>query len=289
MHLKTLAGWALALAGFPGLVNAADTPPELAPTEYVYKKVGDVSLKVAVFTPPGAPVGRRAAVAVFTGGGWSLGPLEWTYGDAQRMAAAGCVGIGVQYRLSSPDSDAVTPLDAIADARDGIRWIRAHADELGVDPNRIAALGWSAGGHLAACAAVLPDSDAQSGVSAAPNALLLWFPALALEDHDWIPRLLHGRADRMKISPDQYVRPGLPPTLILIGREDKQTPAAGAEKFHRLMLAAGNRCELHIYAGVGHSFEDKPGHIDPAVDADSKQRTLQFLRDLGWLPAELPR
>jgi acetyl esterase/lipase len=183
----------------------------------------------------------------------------------------------------------VTPLDAIADARDGIRWIRAHADELGVDPNRVVALGWSAGGHLAACTAIFTDPLTELEVSSAPNALVLWFPALALEYDNWIPRLLHGRADRMKISPDQYVRSGLPPTLILVGREDQTTPAAGAEKFRRLMQAAGNRCELHLYDHVGHSFEDAPGHIDPVVSADSKQRTLQFLRDLGMLPAEAPR
>jgi acetyl esterase/lipase len=289
MHLKTLAYWTLALAGLPGLANAAETPPELVPTEYVYKKVGDIALKVAVFAAPQAPGGRRPAVAIFHGGGWNVGQLDWTYGDARLLAAAGCVGVGVQYRLSSPDRTDVTPLDAIADARDAIRWIRQHADELGIDPNRIAALGWSAGGHLAACIAIFTDPLAEIEVSSAPNALVLWFPALALEYDDWIPRLLHGRADPMKISPDQYVRPGWPTTLILIGRLDKTTPAAGAEKFCRLMQAAGNRCDLHIYDHVGHSFEDAPGHIDPAVAADSKQRTLQFLRDIGLLPAETPR
>lgn len=289
MTPKSLLSWSLALAGPCTLMCAADTPPELAPMVSVYKQVGDTALKVAVFTPPGAPAGRRTAVAIFHGGGWNIGQLEWTFGDARRLAAAGCVGVGVQYRLSSPDHDGVTPIDAIADARDGIRWIRAHADELGVDPHRIVALGWSAGGHLAACTAIFTDPLTELDVSSAPNALVLWFPALALEYDDWMPRLLHGRTDRLKISPDQYVRPGLPPTLILVGREDRTTPAAGAEKFQRLMQAAGNRCELHIYDHVSHSFEDTPGHIDPAVSADSKQRTLQFLRDIGMLPAATPR
>ena len=265
---------------------AASMAAETAPEEYVYKQVGAVALKVAVFRPPATFTGPRPAVAVFHGGGWSLGDPKWNYGDALRLAAAGCVGVGVQYRLSSENSDAVTPLDAIADARDGIRWIRAHAAELGVDPQRIGALGWSAGGHLAACTACLPDPEAGTKISGAPNALLLWFPALALEYDDWIPRLLHGRVDKMAISPAEFVRPGLPPTLILIGREDQQTPLAGAEKFQQRMRAAGNRCELHVYENVGHSFEDRPHHIDPAVDADSKVRTIQFLRDLGWLPAK---
>jgi hypothetical protein len=50
-------------------------------------------------------------------------------------------------------------------------------------------------------------------------------------------------------------------------------------------LAPGARCELRVDDDVAHSFEDKPGPIDPAADADSKQRSVQFLRDLGCLPA----
>jgi len=280
MNRKTIA-LTFAMLTAPAAALAADSPS----AEFVYKQVGDVALRVAVFRPPAEFKGPRPAVAVFHGGGWTIGDPKWNYGDAQRLAAAGCVGVGVQYRLSSETSDAVTPLDAIADARDGIRWIRAHAAELGVDPQRIGALGWSAGGHLAACAACLPDPDPAAAVSGAPNALLLWFPALALEYDDSMPRLLHGRADRMAISPAEHVRRGLPPTLILIGRLDQATPLAGAEKFQRLMRAAGNRCDLHVYENVAHSFEDRPHHIDPAVDADSKVRTIQFLREIGWLPA----
>lgn len=276
--------WILALAGPAILANGAEPSPGPAPTEYVYKQAGHVTLKVAVFAPPQSNGKLRPAVAVFHGGGWTIGELRWTFGDAQLLAAEGFVGIGVQYRLSNQAD--VTPIEAIADARDAIRWIRQHADTLGIDPNRIAALGWSAGGHLAACTAVFTDPLAEIETSSAPNALVLWFPALALEYDNWIPKLLNGRTDRLKVSPDHYVRAGLPPTLILIGRLDTVTPAAGAEKFRQLMQAAGNRCDLHVYENVGHQFEDAPGHIDPQVSADSKQRTLHFLRDVGLTPPE---
>lgn len=276
--------WILALAGPAMFATAAEPSPEPAPMDYVYKQAGTVALKVAVFTPPGSRGKLRPAVAVFHGGGWTIGELRWTFGDAQLLAAAGFVGIGVQYRLSNQAE--VTPIEAIADARDAIRWIRQHADTLGIDPHRIAALGWSAGGHLAACTAVFIDPLAEIETSSAPDALVLWFPALALEYDNWIPKLLGGRTDRLKVSPDHYVRAGLPPTLILIGRLDTITPAAGAEKFQQLMRAAGNRCDLHVYEKVGHQFEDVPGHIDPQVSADSKQRTLHFLRDVGMAPPE---
>lgn len=274
----------LALAASSALTWATEPSPELSPAEYVYKQVGDVALKACVFARPQAHAARRPAVAVFHGGGWSIGQIEWTFGDARLLAAEGFVAVGVQYRLSNKAD--VTPIEAIADARDAIRWIRRHADDLGIDPKRIVALGWSAGGHLAACTAVFTDPLSEMEVSSAPNALVLWFPALALEYDNWIPQLLHGRADRMKLSPDQYVRPGLPPTLILIGRQDTTTPAVGAENFCRLMHAAGNRCDLHVYEKVGHQFEDAPGHIDPQVSADSKQRSLRFLRDVGMLTPE---
>jgi acetyl esterase len=262
----------------PGAAQAA-TASELAPREYEYRRVGDQSLKLAVFAAP-APAGKlRPAVAVFHGGGWTMGRIQWTFGDARSFAAQGYVGIGVQYRLANRAD--VTPIEAVADAREALRWIRRHAAELGVDPRRVVALGWSAGAHLAAMTAALVDPLAELDARAVPDALVLWYPPMDLELDDWIPQLLQNRADRRQLSPDQYVRPGWPPTLVLIGRLDKITPAAGSEKFQRLMLAAGNRCELHVYEGVGHSFEDAPGHIDPAVLADSKQRSFDFLRRIG--------
>jgi acetyl esterase len=284
--MTRLSRWILALAGSAILATGAEPSSAPAPTEYVYKQAGSVALKVAVFTPPPVGGSLRPAVAIFHGGGWTIGELRWTFGDAQLLATEGFVGIGVQYRLSNRAE--VTPIEAIADARDAIRWIRQHAGPLGIDPNRIAALGWSAGGHLAACAAVFTDPLAEIETSSAPNALVLWFPALALEYDNWIPKLLGGRADRLKVSPDHYVRAGLPPTLILIGRLDTTTPVAGAEKFRQLMQAAGNRCDLHVYENVGHQFEDAPGHIDPQVSADAKQRTLHFLREVGMTAPDRP-
>ena len=68
-----LPHWMLALAGSSALMIAAEPPPELAPAEYVYKQVGDVALKACVFAPPRSPARRRPAVAVFHGGGWSIG------------------------------------------------------------------------------------------------------------------------------------------------------------------------------------------------------------------------
>jgi acetyl esterase/lipase len=202
--------WVLALAGPAIMATGAEPSPGPAPTESVYKQAGNVALKVAAFAPPQVSGRLRPAVAVFHGGGWTIGELRWTFGDVQLLAAEGFVGIGVQYRLSNQAD--VTPIEAIAAARDAIRWIRQHADTLGLDPNRIAALGWSAGEHLAACTAVFTDPLLEIETSSSPNALVHWFPALALEYDNWIPKLLGGRADRLKVSSDHYVRAGLPPT-----------------------------------------------------------------------------
>ena len=71
------------------------------------------------------------------------------------------VTVAVQYRLS--DQKNVTPLDAMADARAALRWIRDAADSFHIDPKRIAAYGVSAGGHLAVMAAAVDDSLSRSG------------------------------------------------------------------------------------------------------------------------------
>ncbi len=91
---------------------------------------------------------ETAAIVLFHGGGWAMGEPAWAFSRAQHFAERGMVAIAAQYRLS--DQKAITPHEAMADARAVIRWVRAHADSLGIDPKRVAAYGWSAGGHLAA-------------------------------------------------------------------------------------------------------------------------------------------
>lgn len=259
------------------------------PVEYVYATPDGVKLKVYVFSPqPDKTAQPRAAIILFHGGGWALGEPQWAFSRAQHFAERGLLAVAAQYRLSN-EKKGFTPLEAMADARAAIRWMRTHADSLCIDPERIAAFGWSAGGHLAACAAIFDNAAADSRVSAAPNALILVSPAVSLGSDPWPAHLLGTRAKIGEISPDEHVREGLPPTLVLQGSQDTVTPLAGVERFCDRMRAAGNKCEMHVYEGFGHLFTP-PGvpdgdwpKPDPATQADAMVRADSFLKSLGFM------
>jgi acetyl esterase len=269
-------------------ILAQDKPQAAGPAEHVYSTARGEQLKVYVFSsPPEKASAPRAAIVIFHGGGWSMGEPSWGFWLAQHFAEHGMVGIAAQYRLS--DQKTTTPLDAMADARAAIRWIRANATSLGVDPNRIAAYGWSSGGHLAAAAAIFDDPSAASSVSCSPNALVLVSPAVSLGSDAWLKRLLISKADPGSISPDEHVRKGLPPTIILEGRADTVTPLAGVQHFCDRMQAEHNRCELNIFDGVGHLFtpvgtpDDGFPKPDPTVQAAAGAKADQFLVSLRYM------
>jgi acetyl esterase/lipase len=234
--------------------------------------------------PPEKPL---PAIVLFHGGGWTIGEAEWAFDRAQRFAELGMVAVAAQYRLSNQST--ITPLEAMADARAVIRWMRSKAAELGIDPKRIAAYGWSAGGHLAVSAAIFDGSTSHRTISAAPNALILISPAVHLENDGWVQRLLGSHASVSAISPAAHVRRGLPPTLVLQGSEDTVTPLAGAWLFCERMRAAGNRCDLQVYRGVGHLFtpagirDDGWPQPDPAVQAEASRKAEEFLVTLGFI------
>ncbi|MFN0007004.1 MAG: alpha/beta hydrolase [Planctomycetota bacterium] len=267
-------------------------PPEPVPpqlVEHVYASPDGVPLKAHVFSAPAEkPSGlKRPAIVLFHGGGWEMGEAEWAFPRAKRFAERGMVAVAAQYRLS--DQKEITPLEAMADARVVIRWMRAEADTLGIDPARIAACGWSAGGHLAVSAAIFGEGDSVEDASARPNALVLVSPAVSLASDGWVQRLLGSRGKARDISPDEHVRAGLPPTLILQGSADSVTPLSGAERFCERMRAAGNRCELYVYRGFGHLFtpagipDDGMPQPDPSISADASARADRFLESLGFL------
>ena len=276
-------------AMLPSLSTASESVPS---SEHVYAKHGEQELKLYVFAPD-EPAKNRPAVLIFHGGGWSIGSPEWGFGKAEHFSELGLVGIPVQYRLTGSKHPGVTPLDAMADARDAFRWVRENADELGVDGNRIGAYGWSAGAHLIACAAIFDDECKDSDTRCSPDAMILASPAVSLHHDDWMKKILAGKASVEDVSPDSHVRAGLPPTLILQGRADTVTPLAGTERFHEAMLAAGNSSRLIVYDGVGHLFtpstesdRDWP-NPDPEVRAKANHEIDAFLVLLGYADEEV--
>lgn len=264
------------------------------PSAQTYREVDGRALQAHVFSPArrgpdGGPVG---AVLLFHGGGWSVGTPEWTFDAARRFAAHGMVAIPIQYRLSEGD---VTPIEALSDVCAAFRWAREHADDLGLDPERVAGYGVSAGGHLVTSTATVGcPPEGSSSVRSEPDALLLWSPALDLARDGWFARKLQGRATAEAYSPVEHVRASTPPTSIVQGDSDTLTPLSGAKRFCARLAELGGTCELNVYEGVGHlltrNLEYQEGDFDPDPQAVAEgiARHLRFLRELGYIAAERP-
>lgn len=267
-------------ASFATSARAADVPR----TEEF--ESNGVRVSARVLAPGGASAGPRPALVLFHGGGWSEGEASWMDGVAEQYAKLGFVTASIEYRLSKEPN---TPFDAVADARNAIRWVRREATRLGVDPRKVAALGTSAGAHLAAAAAIFdePSGDTHSSV---PDALVLRSPAISVEGSTWFRKLAGGQAQAAALSPVLHVRAGLPPMLLLQGAEDNVTPAADATRFCEHMRARGNVCQLKIYPGVGHLFtrnlanQEVPDYeaIDREASSDAAEVAVAFLTQLGF-------
>lgn len=256
----------------------------LTPFEYIYKTVDTTELSAFVFFPEEDNEELRSAVLVFHGGGWDEGTPEWAFSRGRHFVQQGLVAVAVQYRLSNQES--VTPLDAMEDSKDAVSWLREMGEEFKIDTSKVAAYGWSAGGHLAASTAIFNNDS--SNISSMPNALLLVSPALELTNDSWISQLLIDDTEPVDISPAHHVKPNMPPTIIVHGRDDTVTPLSGVELFTQRMRDAGNICKLFIYDGVGHMFtpstESDKGWPNPdqEIKTEAYSEIDNFLRKLGF-------
>ena len=261
--------------------------PEMTPEHQVYKVVNDVELGADLFPPSGTPSG--GAILFFFGGGWRGGSTSQFHPHCRELAARGMLAACAEYRVLADDSrHADSPFDCVADGKSAIRWLRQHADELGLDPQRIAAGGGSAGGHVAAAAGLidgLDEAGEDTTVSSVPDALALFNPVIDTTQTGWLPgaRLLGARA--AELSPTHHVTAGAPPSLVFHGTEDAAVPFENVERFARLMATAGNRCDLVPYPGETHGFFNH-GRGDGTAYTQTLERTVAFLEELGFLTSE---
>jgi acetyl esterase/lipase len=199
------------------------------------------------------------------------------------------IAIVADYRVKTRQD--AKPADCVADAKACVRWVRANAARLGIDPERIAVGGGSAGGHLAASVATLPgldDAKDDKSVSCLPDALVLFNPGTVMAPFPGLDLKGFGAGlDKAKfgcepteISPLHHVKKGTPPTIIFHGKADTTVPYATVEKFTEVMKAAGSRCELIGYEGQPHGFFNKAKYAETLAAADA------FLVSLGYLPAK---
>ncbi|MBL7142992.1 MAG: prolyl oligopeptidase family serine peptidase, partial [Phycisphaerae bacterium] len=179
-----------------------------------------------------------------------------------------------------------TPFECVADGKSAIRWVRANAARLGVDPDKIVAGGGSAGGHVAACTGVLDGLDEESedsNISSKPNAMVLFNPVLDVVGLAK-KRASDERFKRAKeISPLQHVTKGLSPCIIFHGTADKTVPFDSAERFTSAMKDAGNICRLVPFEEKGHGFFNYGRDKDNSSFNKTIEETDRFLTSLGYL------
>ncbi len=275
-------------AATPATSKATRHQPTIAGTNVeTYRKVGATELKLWIFNPATKADKPLPCVVFFFGGGWTSGTPAQFEPQSRHLASRGMIAIVADYRVKSRQN--ALPADCVSDAKACVRWVRANAARLGIDPSRIAVGGGSAGGHLAAAVATVPGLDSATddkAVSCLPNALVLFNPGTVMAPFPGLELKGFGAGlDKSKfgcepteISPLHHVKKGLPPTIIFHGKADTTVPYATVEKFTEAMKAAGNRCELIGYEGQPHGFFNKSKYQE-TLDA-----TDAFLVSLGYLP-----
>ena len=279
MNFNCVAGLAAAALLFSVMVSPtqaqAQADERLA---RVYKKVGKRELKLFISNPPDWKVGdKRPAIVFFHGGGWKGGFAAQFNEQSRYLATRGVVCLQAQYRTlgNSP----APPLVCIQDAKSALRWVRSHANELGIDPHRIAAGGGSAGGHLAAFTGMvegLDDPTDDLSVSPRAQALLLFNPVFDNGPGGFGYERVGERY--REFSPLHNITPDDPPALVFLGTADNLIPVATAQKFKAEMEKVGVRCDLHLYQGALHGFFNKsPYREQTLLECD------KFLASLGWI------
>ena len=242
----------------------------------VYHREGGKRIRLDVYLPKAETDELRPAVVQVHGGGWILGSRrEQGIPLLNHLAANGWVGFNVDYRLSPR----ATMPDHVIDVKRAIAWVREHAEEYGVDPERICITGGSAGGHLCALAALTAnDPDLQPGFEDADTSVVAAVPFYGLYDltdpdliyapgiRDWLiqkvvfKRPLAGSEELYRAaSPTHRVHPDAPPFLVIHGEHDTLVPVDDARAFADRLEAVSRRTVRYVeLPGAEHAFDVFP-------------------------------
>jgi len=232
----------------------------------VFGTGGGRDLKCEIFTPPGNP-NRAPAILLLHGGGWSGGDRSQLRGYGILLGRLGYVCVASEYRLSGEE----TWPAQIHDSKAALRWMRANAGRLGIDPARIAVSGNSAGAHLSLMVAGTPNvpefegAGGNAGVDTSVAASVAIYAPVQLGGPAALSEAVSAlmgpnptAAALTGASPVSHASSTFPPTLLIHGNGDVVVPSEASLQMYRALQAAGAPAELHIYAGEPHAFDAAP-------------------------------
>lgn len=242
--------------------------------------------------PAPAELATGAAVVICPGGGY--GALAFDHEGhqvARWFNTIGVTGVVLKYRLG-PRYHHPAPL---SDSQRAVRYVRAHAAEWGLDPQRIGVMGFSAGGHLASTLSTHFDAgqpDAADPIdrqSCRPDFSILAYPVISLRSEfghrGSVRNLLGENPDPellQNLSNETQVTPQTPPTFLFHTAEDPGVPVMNSLVYYEALVKHGVRAELHVYQNGPHGVGLAPG--DPVLFT-WKERLHDWLRTNGFLTA----
>lgn len=237
---------------------------------------GGRDLKLDVYKPA-VDAGRLAkgtGVLAIHGGGWRTGTKERSARLAVPLAERGYVAISPEYRLSG---EAIWPAQ-IHDVKAALRWMRANASDLAIDPDRIVVLGMSAGAHLALMLAGTPNLDrfegsgGNAGVSTeVAGAIAFYAPTdiARILKQDMVAQFIGSKNDMAAAedaSPVNHVTDQFPPTFLVHGTDDKVVSWRASQQMNDAIDQVGGSVEMHLFSGLPHAFDNNPIYAEQMAD-----------------------
>ena len=229
---------------------------------YSYAKRDKVNLKLHFFIPKKSEL--KSSVLLFHGGGWAFGSSYSLFKICKSLAKEGILCASADYRLALKHDTKVK--DSMLDAADAYKWMVKNSEKLNIKKDQIMVGGGSSGGHLAASLAMIPDEKNETYDNI--KAMILFNPALntsALnaeipENIDerrknlwlYVRKLFEGKFE--DLSPSNFIRSDLPPSIIFHGEKDKTIPIFLIEDFTKEMKEKGNQVDLLKWKDNGHQF-----------------------------------
>ena len=218
-------------------------------------------LRIHSYIPKDIKEGEKRPVFLFfNGGAWDRGSVSQFAPHALHLVERGAVCGLVQYRdkREFPDS---TPLDAFADTRLAIQFVRLHAEKMRIDPDKVIAVGAAAGANMAASAALSktkkkakPGDDEITSFSCKPNGLVLFSPIIDVHKDRYGYDQFGPDVSTKLACLSKHIERKLPPTLILHGTQDRLIPFEDVFEFAQKLEKVKAPCKLVEFEGRDHSF-----------------------------------